>query len=116
VTSVIVPLVDSRHSVRSTVDALLAQSYRGLVEIILIGDRDEPAWTAIWREIESGQVQAIEVDGGESKRVAGAEAATGDVLCVVTDGVIPTHDWVAREVARSRDRAARRPIMHSAYQ
>jgi glycosyltransferase involved in cell wall biosynthesis len=101
--SVVVPLESSRHTVRSTVDALLAQSYCGMVEIILVGDRDDPAWTTIWREIESGQVQAIEVENGdlEYKRAVGLEAASGDVLCVASEGVTPPRDWVAREVASS---------------
>jgi hypothetical protein len=109
--SVIVPLENSGHTIRATVDALLAQSYCGLTEVILVGERDDPAWTAIWREIETGEVQVVEAEGDlEAKRDAGVDAASGDVICMVPEGVIPPRDWVARQVARSVRH------MHSAYQ
>jgi glycosyltransferase involved in cell wall biosynthesis len=108
--SVIVPVDGSVHTIRPTVDALLAQSYCGLVEIILVGDRDDPAWTSLWREIESGHVQVVEVDGDvDRKRAVGIEKASGDVLCVAPEGVIPARDWVARRVASAiRDPDAHR--------
>jgi Glycosyl transferase family 2 len=118
--SVVVPLESSRQTVRATVDALLAQSYCGIVEIILVGERDDPAWTSIWREIDTGQVQVIEVEGGDvaHRRAVGVEAASGDVLCVLSDGALPPRDWVARQVARSLvppSMAERTGVMHTAY-
>jgi glycosyltransferase involved in cell wall biosynthesis len=104
--SVVVPVRHSPGTTRRTVDALLNQTYRGPVEIVLVGDRDDPAWDVVRDEIESGQVQILEVSSPHPsfRRNTGLAAATGDVLCLPDCGMVPACDWVSTSVALLGDR------------
>jgi hypothetical protein len=101
--SVVVPV---RHRIRATVDALLGQTYCGPLEIVLVGERDDPAWRILRPEIEAGQVQIVEIDAPSpsDRRNAGLAAATGDVMCLPDFGAVPACDWVSTSVALLRDR------------
>jgi glycosyltransferase involved in cell wall biosynthesis len=104
--SVVVPLRHSSAATRRTVDALLGQTYRGPLEIVLVGDPQDGAWEAVRPEIETGQVQIVEVASSSpsSRRNAGLAAATGDVLCLPDCDVVPACDWVLTGVTLLEDR------------
>jgi cellulose synthase/poly-beta-1,6-N-acetylglucosamine synthase-like glycosyltransferase len=99
--SVVVPVKASERTIAQTVGALLSQHHDGLLEIILVGDRDDTTWQPIRREIEAGLVRIVEVDvatGGRDanhKRNAGLAAAAGDVLCLTDSDMMPGPDWIA---------------------
>jgi glycosyltransferase involved in cell wall biosynthesis len=104
--SVVVPVRHSPGTTRKTVDALLKQTYRGPVEIVVVGDRDDPVWDVVRDEIDAGQVQIVEVSSPNPsfRRNAGLSAATGDVLCLPDCDVVPACDWVSTGVALLGDR------------
>jgi glycosyltransferase involved in cell wall biosynthesis len=103
--SVIVVMKDSHRTVRKSVDALLAQTYRGPVEVIVVSDRDDSIWELLHQEIDSGQVLTVEVDGrnggcdDDRRRNAGINAACGDVLCLTDGDMVPAPDLVATGVS-----------------
>jgi hypothetical protein len=104
--SVVVPVRRNPRTIRKTVDALLDQTYRGPIEVILVGDRDDPAWDPVRPEIDAGKVQIVEVRASDPsfRRNAGLAAATGDVLCLPECDMVPACDWVSTSVALLGDR------------
>jgi glycosyltransferase involved in cell wall biosynthesis len=103
--SVVIPVKNSGRTIRRTVDSLLAQSYEGPIEILLVGDVGDRTWDAIRDHIDAGAVRivetAIETGGRDSnhKRNLGLEAASGELLCLTdSDMVLPEH-WVRTGVA-----------------
>jgi GT2 family glycosyltransferase len=103
--SVILPVKNSHATIRRTVDSLLAQDYRGSVEIVLVGDRDDTSWDALRSEIDDGLLKTlgVEIDTGgrdaNFKRNVGLAAASGEILALTdSDMVLPT-DWVSNGVA-----------------
>lgn len=102
--SVIVPVKGSESTIGGTVESLLRQSYRGPLEIVLVGDRGDTTWTALESEIAAGLVRVLEVEvetGGRDsnfKRNVGLEAATGEVLCLTDSDMVLPEEWVATGV------------------
>lgn len=103
--SVIIPVKNSHATIRRTVDSLLAQDYRGSVEIVLVGDREDTSWDALRSDVDRGRVKTlgVEIDTGgrdaNFKRNLGLAAASGEVLALTdSDMVLPT-DWVSKGVA-----------------
>lgn len=103
--SVILPVKNSHATIRRTVDSLLAQDYRGSVEIVLVGDRDDTSWDALRDEIDGGLVTTlgVEIDTGgrdaNFKRNVGLAAASGEILALTDSDMVLPADWVSNGVA-----------------
>jgi cellulose synthase/poly-beta-1,6-N-acetylglucosamine synthase-like glycosyltransferase len=103
--SVILPVKNSHGTIRRTVDSLLAQDYRGSVEIVLVGDRDDTSWDALQAEIDDGLIKTlgVEIDTGgrdsNFKRNAGLGAASGEILALTDSDMVLPSDWISTGVA-----------------
>jgi len=101
--SVVIPVLHTEDALRRSVEALLSQTYRGPIEVILVGDRDAAAWEQVRPQIETGRVQTVELPSrgsdAHARRNAGLRAACGDVLCLTEPDMVPAPDWVATGVA-----------------
>jgi len=98
--SVIIPVKNSDRTIARTVDSLLAQTYTGPVEILLVGDVGDRTWNPIRKHIDAGRIRIIETQietGGRDsnhKRNLGLEAATGDVLALTDSDMVLPADWI----------------------
>jgi glycosyltransferase involved in cell wall biosynthesis len=103
--SVIIPVKRSQATIRGTVESLLGQSYSGALEILLVGDRQDPTWTAVQDHIDRGAVRAIEVEvqthgrDANAKRNIGLRQARGEVLALTDSDMVLPPRWIAVGVA-----------------
>ncbi|HUY75993.1 MAG TPA: glycosyltransferase [Ktedonobacterales bacterium] len=99
--SVIIPVKRSQATIRSAVQSLLNQDYRGKIEILLVGDVDDPTWEPIWREIAEGRVSIIETEvhsanrDSNAKRTIGLRAAQGEILALTDSDMVLPGNWVS---------------------
>ncbi|WP_028061982.1 glycosyltransferase [Solirubrobacter soli] len=102
--SVVIPVKNSQRTIGRTVDSLLAQTYAGPIEVVLVGDVGDRSWDAVRAHIDEGRIRIIETQietGGRDsnhKRNLGLDAATGDVLCLTDSDMVLPSDWVATGV------------------
>ncbi|HEU4785487.1 MAG TPA: glycosyltransferase [Ktedonobacterales bacterium] len=99
--SVVIPVKMNQATIRATVRSLLNQDYRGSIEIVLVGDINDPTWETIREYIDSGRVRVLEAEvhsanrDANAKRSIGLKAARGDVLALTdSDMILPPH-WIA---------------------
>jgi GT2 family glycosyltransferase len=92
----------SQRTIGETVASVAAQDHDGEIELILVGDRDDPTWEALAAIAEPRlRVRMIEVDadtGGRDanlKRNAGLAAATGEMLCLTDSDMVLPPSWLA---------------------
>lgn len=102
--SVIIPVKDSQATIGAAVDSLLRQDYQGRVEILLVGDVNDPTWEPIRHYIRSGQVRIIETTvqtayrDANAKRTIGLAKARGEILALTdSDMALPNH-WISTGV------------------
>jgi GT2 family glycosyltransferase len=100
--TVVIPVKASQRTIGETVSSLAAQEHDGDLELILVGDRDDPTWEALDGLVTGRmRVRTIEVDadtGGRDanlKRNAGLVAATGEVLCLTDSDMVLPAGWLA---------------------
>jgi GT2 family glycosyltransferase len=104
VVSVVIPVKNSQHTIRSTVEALLAQDYPALAEVIVVGDVGDQTWQAL-ADITDPRLVTIEheeVPGKRepaNKRDVGLRKARGEVLALVDSDIAMDRDWLSRGVA-----------------
>lgn len=102
--SVIVPVKNSQATIRLLVDSLLAQDYRGTVQIVLAGDVHDATWTAVAEHIAAGQVIAVEAAihttarESDAKRSIGLAHATGEILALTDSDMVLPVNWVSTGV------------------
>jgi putative flippase GtrA/glycosyltransferase involved in cell wall biosynthesis len=99
--SIVIPVKRNQATIGATVRSLLNQDYRGSVEILLVGDMNDPTWESIREYIDSGRVRVLEAEvhsanrDANAKRSIGLKAARGDVLALTdSDMILPPH-WIA---------------------
>jgi glycosyltransferase involved in cell wall biosynthesis/putative flippase GtrA len=103
--SVVIPVKRSQATIRACVQSLLAQDYAGDLEIIAVGDVEDPTWSAIADLIDDGRVRALEctVRGNgrdaNAKRNVGLAAAAGDVIALTDSDMQLPAGWVSRGVS-----------------
>jgi putative flippase GtrA/GT2 family glycosyltransferase len=110
--SVIIPVKRSQRTIRATVESLLNQDYEGPIEIILVGDRNDPTWEPLQDLIETKKMlRVIEVNtanfqGRDSniKRNIGLEAAQGRWLALTDSDMVMPKFWVRRGLQLMRER------------
>jgi glycosyltransferase involved in cell wall biosynthesis len=101
--SVIIPVKNSQRTIRPTVEALLAQDYQALAEVIVVGDVGDQTWQAL-ADITDPRLLMIEheeVPGKwepATKRDAGLRKARGQVLALVDSDITMDQDWLSRGV------------------
>jgi glycosyltransferase involved in cell wall biosynthesis/putative flippase GtrA len=104
VASVIIPCKGNQSTIRATVDALLAQDYPGLAEVILVGDVNDSTWTAL-RDIRDPRLVLLEQEATPGKRDpnvkrdTGIRHATGDILALVDSDIVMEPDWLSKAIA-----------------
>ncbi len=102
--SVVIPVKNSQHTIRSTVVALLAQDYPALAEVIVVGDVGDQTWQAL-ADITDPRLVIIEheeVPGKQepaTKRDVGLRKARGQILALVDSDINMDRDWLSRGVA-----------------
>lgn len=74
---VAVPVKNSQASIRACVESLLKQDYAGKIEIVLVGDIDDPTWKPIEDYIQSGQIKVIETKVESERRDSNAKRNLG---------------------------------------
>jgi 4-amino-4-deoxy-L-arabinose transferase-like glycosyltransferase/GT2 family glycosyltransferase len=102
--SVIIPCKNSQRTIRATIDALLAQDYPALAEVIVVGDVGDRTWAAL-EDITDPRLLIVEheeIPGKREpaiKRDVGLRKARGEVLALADSDIIMDSDWVSRAVA-----------------
>ncbi len=102
--SVVIPCKNSARTIRATVEALLNQDYPALAEVILVGDVDDPTWTALTGITDP---RLIILEQGPTpgrrdpnvKRHRGICEACGEVLGLVDSDIVMDLDWLSKAVA-----------------
>jgi glycosyltransferase involved in cell wall biosynthesis len=101
--SVIVPVKNSQRTIRATVDALFAQDYPALVEVIVVGDVGDETWQAL-ADVTDPRLVIIEHEETPGKREpaikrdVGLQKARGQVLALADSDIIMDPDWLSRSV------------------
>lgn len=106
--SVVIPVKNSQHTIRSTVEALLAQDYPALAEVIVVGDVGDQTWQALADTADPRLVMIEhEEDPGKrepaNKRDVGLRKARGQVLALVDSDIAMDRHWLSRAVALLAD-------------
>jgi 4-amino-4-deoxy-L-arabinose transferase-like glycosyltransferase/GT2 family glycosyltransferase len=102
--SVVIPCKNSQRTIRATIDALLAQDYPALVEIIVVGDVGDATWQAL-EDVTDPRLVIVEheeIAGKREpaiKRDVGLRKARGEVLALADSDIIMDRDWVSRAVS-----------------
>ena len=102
--SVIIPCKGNESTIRATVDALLAQDYPGLVEVILVGDIGDSTWTALW-DVDNPRLVVLEQEQTPGKRDpnvkrdAGIRNATGEILALADSDIVMDPDWLSKAIS-----------------
>lgn len=102
--SVVIPVKNSQRTIRSTVDALLAQDYPALAEVIVVGDVGDQTWRALADIIDARLViiEHEETPGKREpavKRDVGLRKARSEILALADSDIIMDRDWLSRAVA-----------------
>ncbi len=102
--TVVIPVKSSQKTILQTVQSLLHQNYPGPIEILLVGDQNDPTWEPIQSYINDGRVTVIEATiqstnrDANAKRSIGLKCARGEILALTdSDMVLPEH-WVSTGV------------------
>ncbi len=101
--SVIIPVKNSQRTILATVDALLAQDYPALIEVIVVGDVGDQTWQAL-ADVADPRLVIIEHEETPNKREpaikrdVGLQKARGQVLALADSDIIMDPDWLSRSV------------------
>lgn len=101
--SVVIPVKNSQRTIRSTVDALLAQDYPALAEVLVVGDVGDQTWQAL-ADVTDPRLVIIEheeIPGKRepaTKRDVGLRKAGGQILALVDSDMNMDRDWLSRAV------------------
>lgn len=101
---IVVPVKNSQAGIRACVESLLGQDYEGEIEIVLVGDVNDPTWGPIEDYILNGQIKILEAQIETARRDANAKRNIGLVnldtpILVLTDSdmILPS-SWVSTAV------------------
>ncbi len=101
--SVVIPVKNSQRTIRPVIDALLAQDYPALSEVIVVGDVGDQTWQAL-ENLTDPRLMIIEheeIPGKREpaiKRDVGLQKAKGQVLALADSDIIMDPDWLSRSV------------------
>ena len=99
--SIVIPVKRSQATIEAAIHSLLSQDYRGQIEILLVGDVNDPTWEPIRSHIASGRVKIIEAQvqsanrDSNAKRTIGLRAATGEILALTDSDMVLPDNWVS---------------------
>ena len=99
--SVVIPVKKSQATIRATIESLLNQDYSGQVEILLVGDVNDPTWEPIRPYIDAGLVTIIETTirsanrDANAKRAIGLQQAKGEYLALTDSDMALPKDWIS---------------------
>ena len=97
--SVVIPCKDSGRTIRQAVEAMLAQDYPALAEVILVGDIGDSTWAAI-ADITDSRLIVLEQEKTPGrrdpnvKRDKGISKSSGDILALADSDVVPGPGWL----------------------
>jgi 4-amino-4-deoxy-L-arabinose transferase-like glycosyltransferase/GT2 family glycosyltransferase len=101
--SVIIPVKNSQRTIRATVEALLAQDYPALIEVIVVGDVLDQTWQALTNVADPRLIliELPEIPGKRDpaiKRDVGLRRASGTVVALADSDIVMDPDWLSRGV------------------
>ncbi len=101
--SVVIPVKNSQQTIRATVDALLAQDYPALAEVLVVGDVGDETWQSLTDVTDPRLVilEHEEVAGKRepaTKRDEGLRKARGQILALADSDIVMDSDWLSRAV------------------
>ncbi|MBO0805685.1 MAG: glycosyltransferase, partial [Nocardiopsaceae bacterium] len=101
--SVVIPCKSSERTIRATVDALLAQDYPELVEVICVGDVGDSTWSALAGITDPRLVilEHAKTPGRRDpnvKRDRGVRQASGEVLAFADSDIVMAPGWLSAAV------------------
>lgn len=102
--SIVIPVKNSQLTIRRTIEALLAQDYPALAEVIVVGDVGDRTWQAL-EDIGDPRLLILEheeVPGKREpaiKRDVGLRKARGEVLALADSDIVMDRDWLSRAVS-----------------
>jgi glycosyltransferase involved in cell wall biosynthesis/putative flippase GtrA len=102
--SVVIPCKANERTIRATVQALLVQDYPGLIEVICVGDIDDPTWQALAgitdpRLILLEQAKTPGRRDPNVKRDRGIRHAAGDILALADSDIVMDTGWLSAAVS-----------------
>jgi len=104
--SIVIPLYNAQEYIVSVIEAMLAQDYRGDVEIIVVNDGSRDRSPELVARFEKqGKVTLInqENKGAVAATNAGFSAARHEIICSVDSDVVIEKDWLKKIVAEFDD-------------
>ena len=109
--SVVIPCKANQRTIAATVTALFAQDYPNLIEVILVGDVDDPTWQALDGITDTRLVvleHAVEPNLRDPnvKRDKGLSKARGEVLALADSDIVMDRDWLTRAVGLLRQQGS----------
>jgi hypothetical protein len=105
--SVVIPCKSSERTIRATVDALLAQDYPALAEVICVGDIGDSTWRAL-EDVADPRLVIIEqakTPGRRDpnvKRDRGIRHAAGEILALADSDIVMEPGWLSAAVGLLR--------------
>ena len=102
--SVVIPCKASQRTIRPTVEAMLAQDYPNLIQVICVGDVGDPTWGAL-EDITDGRLVLAEHEPQpgrrepNAKRDEGILKSEGDVIALADSDIVMDSGWLSRAVA-----------------
>lgn len=101
--SVIIPVKNSQRTIRATVEALLAQDYPALIEVLVVGDVGDQTWQALTNVADPRLIliEHAEIPGKRDpaiKRDVGLRRARGKIVALADSDIVMDPDWLSRGV------------------
>ncbi len=102
--SVVIPCKESQRTIRATVEAILAQDYPNLSEVICVGDVGDATWRAL-DNIYDSRLVIVEHEPQPGKREPNAKRdegvlkSAGEVVALADSDIVMDRGWLSRAVA-----------------
>ncbi len=99
--SIVIPTLNSEHTLPECLDAIIAQSFpRDHYEIVVADAGSSDSTITLAREKGVDRIVENPLKTGEAGKTAGIKAAKGDVIALVdSDNILPDSDWLSRLLA-----------------
>ena len=101
--SIVIPCHNSAATIGETIEACLAQSFSGQIEVIVVDDGSTDQTAMIVTKYPEVRYLYQSNKGPAAARNRGWRAASGSIVCFTDSDCVPNPCWVARLVAAYND-------------